>query len=233
MVPSGIKSFKLCGNFHTTTTMSSSRRANRPWAPPPISSIYGPPKPPSSSRVQSSPFSSIYGPPTPFKILQHQAFYGQSSAPAPSCEQCLSDQTVEGVPPAVNGASTIVFSAKDPDRKGGVLLTDILSLKDCLVDPGAPVAVGHPKGGGISVSFKVGPSTFSQKIVIPARCKHRPMTFFNLAYWLAYYLRANLKNDTDIREVYLTSLRTQNGHDWIATTRGVNLESLKSQFLPA
>ncbi|KAJ7184809.1 hypothetical protein C8R46DRAFT_1026660 [Mycena filopes] len=215
--------------------MSSRRPTSRPWAPPQLSSIYGPPNPSPvvhHQQFQSSP--AIYAQ-SPVIYAQSPATQSQPPAPmaSPPCDQCHADRIIEyerqklrprrapSILPhgnnsfarPANGPSAVIFEPKYPDQAGGVLLTDLLEFRDCLIHPGAPVLRHAP--GTVSVGIEVGSSTYFEDI--PGNCEHRPITAFNLAWWLAKHLQNNLGNN--INGMYLLSLWTQNGRDWTAKTR--------------
>ncbi|KAJ7728143.1 hypothetical protein DFH07DRAFT_999093 [Mycena maculata] len=164
-------------------------------------------------------------------VSQSRAF---AQPPQHPCDQCHSDTIIEferqKIPhwhrtdiipepgltaPPGNGPSAVVFESKEPGP-GGVLVTDILAFRDCLEHSGAHVLRHTP--GPVYAILTVGNKTFEERI--PGNCEHRPITCFNLAWWLAKYLQNDLKDK--ISGLYLLSLFTRDGNTWTANARYSN-----------
>ncbi|KAJ7500643.1 hypothetical protein B0H11DRAFT_2225629 [Mycena galericulata] len=149
----------------------------------------------------------------------------------PDCEQCKSDAYVahqrsicpnpgpvvvpdkEFKAPRTIGPAGVIFESNS--ERGGVLLTDILRFRDCMKEPGAQILPCRP--GSVPVSLFVGIAELNLKHNIPGNCKHRPITRFNLAWWIA---RAFTK-EFDITNLMLFGMSTSDGTTWSVLARRV------------
>ncbi|KAJ7728147.1 hypothetical protein DFH07DRAFT_969951 [Mycena maculata] len=187
----------------------------------------------------SQPFQPVYTPqgyliyppaarPPPLQLQRAQPI----PPTQPKCPHCASDTQVEHQRskcptrgPAVvpdqkftatpgTGPTCIIFESNT--TKGGVALLDILGFRDCMNAPGAKIL--RYGLGPVPVVLHVGAVELNVKVAIPGNCAHRPITRFNLAYWIARAFRKQVANLTDLD---LLSLSTADGMTWSAQARYV------------
>lgn len=156
--------------------MSASDRSHRPRPSIQPYAIYAPGQPP------NFPVRSLY-PSLFLSSFTHEVVQGSFSdlsgtyatpveaAPMQySCDECHADTIVQyernkilnrgpdiipergSALPRSNGPSAVIFEAKIPGP-GGVLVSDILAFRECLMHPGAPVLRHTP--GTVSVALSV------------------------------------------------------------------------------
>ncbi|KAJ7478189.1 hypothetical protein FB451DRAFT_1395975 [Mycena latifolia] len=104
-------------------------------------------------------------------------------------------------------------------QEGGVLVDDILNSRDCMLHPALKL-LNQRYPGALNVTLHIENLCTVEDILL-ASCKHRMITNFNLAWWLAFHFRVLVQHELrrTIDGLELVRLYSPDGKKWLALAR--------------
>ncbi|KAJ7480944.1 hypothetical protein FB451DRAFT_1394999 [Mycena latifolia] len=104
-------------------------------------------------------------------------------------------------------------------RDAGVLVDDILNFRDCMLHPALKL-LNQRQPGALPVTLHI-ENLCTVEDILFASCKHRVITNFNLAWWLAFHFRILVQHELrrTIDGLELVRLYSPDEKQWVALAR--------------
>ncbi|KAJ7142296.1 hypothetical protein C8R44DRAFT_865647 [Mycena epipterygia] len=227
-------------DYGTPQDRQERMRAQRPVTQPTI--VHRLPPPVHASRL-APPCQDVLHPYNFQRILaENSGNYVSPRRPQSNCAECKADYCIQVA--RSNHANPIVVIPDEfykgpgpgeptliqfypPSRENsrdGVWLPDILTFRNCIVQPGFKLLAHQP--GPLKVALYIDGYPKFKKVhdILFANCEHRAITRFNLAWWLATHFRIMVEHglQESIDDLQLVSLYSPDSIQWTATARFVH-----------